>query len=99
MTKRELALLAEWYFLKGELRSEKDLISLSWRVFQVLSQDSKNLTLKQATRGVGAIYMDLVPVWKILSYGNQNFKVHTAEIRQPLLAKALVQGQFSALVA
>jgi hypothetical protein len=102
MTKRELALLAEWFYLKGELRSEKDLIALSWRVFQVLSsqpQKSTSLTLKQATRGVGAIYSDLLPVWRVLSYGQQNLKSPLAQMRQPLLAKSLVDGQFSALVA
>lgn len=90
-------MIAEWAFLKGEIKSEAELMTLSLKVFLTLNKNQL-VTPSRLGRASVAIFSDLLPVFKKLSYGGRKpSDIPTG--RAVLLLDWIHKGQFSQLAA
>lgn len=78
MNRTRLALMTEWNFAQGKLKSYDDLIQWSIYLAFMLQQKSNSplgpadLGVRNAVqRGAAEILRDLHPIWRKLSYGGR----------------------------
>jgi hypothetical protein len=80
MDRSRLALMTEWNFSQGKLKSYDDLIKWSIYLAHILQAPHSKKSIhvlaihKSIQRGAAEILKDLHPVWKKLSYGGRTAK-------------------------
>lgn len=80
MNHSRLALMTEWNFAQGKLKSYDDLIKWSIYLAHVLQSPHSVKSIsggaihKSIQRGAAEILKDLHPIWKKLSYGGRTSK-------------------------